>query len=86
MSTHIAVTVLLFAGVKEVVGRPSVVVKLQASGVTLAHVRSVLEEAHPSLAPLLPACLFAVNNAFVDDTASVTERDEVACIPPVSGG
>ena len=41
---------------------------------------------HPRLAPLPPEALFAVNQAFVQRDAPLRDGDEVALMPPVSGG
>ncbi|KAJ3084309.1 hypothetical protein HDU79_004454 [Rhizoclosmatium sp. JEL0117] len=41
----------------------------------------------PDLALLLPSCMYAVNMEYVDrDTTFISNGDEVAIIPPVSGG
>jgi molybdopterin converting factor small subunit len=34
----------------------------------------------------LASYMVAVNNEYADDTSLVTQRDEIAIIPPVSGG
>jgi molybdopterin converting factor small subunit len=41
---------------------------------------------HPRLAGLPPDALFAVNQAFVGRDAALRDGDEVALMPPVSGG
>jgi len=41
---------------------------------------------HPALRPLLPSLKIAVNHEYVDAERILTEEDEVALIPPVSGG
>ena len=42
--------------------------------------------AHPRLAGLPADALFAVNQAFAGRDAQLTDGDEVALMPPVSGG
>ena len=42
--------------------------------------------ADPRLAALPPGSLFAVNQAFVNREAALRDGDEVAIMPPVSGG
>ncbi|MBY0514544.1 MAG: MoaD/ThiS family protein, partial [Gemmataceae bacterium] len=37
-------------------------------------------------APLLAVCAVAVNHDFADDARALSPADEVAVIPPVSGG
>ena len=41
---------------------------------------------HPRCAPLPKDALLAVNQAFADRTTPLSEGDEVALMPPVSGG
>jgi len=40
----------------------------------------------PALAPGRSSLRFAVNGSYADDDQPLTDGDEVACIPPVSGG
>src|SRR6187397_301524 len=40
----------------------------------------------PSLAPGRASLRFAVNGEYADEDQTLTDGDEVACIPPVSGG
>jgi molybdopterin converting factor small subunit len=46
--------------------------------------------AYPSLAPLLPSCVFAVSSSLVtaeeEALRALQPSEEVALIPPVSGG
>jgi molybdopterin converting factor small subunit len=54
--------------------------------VTVRELRDALIEQYPALAPLVAHCRFAVNTSYVDDEAVVRSCDELALIPPVSGG
>jgi molybdopterin converting factor subunit 1 len=78
-------TVLLFAKLRDAAGSDAVAVELPASG-TVADLRRRLDEAYPALAGLLERSAIAVNHDFVDDTRPLAPGDEVAVIPPVSGG
>jgi molybdopterin converting factor small subunit len=94
------VLILLFASPKEIVGAASAVVELAAAGdaaappaavshsgtTTVAAVRAALLAAHPRLAGILPSCRFAVNQDLAEEEQAVREGDEVALVPPVSGG
>ena len=40
----------------------------------------------PALAPGRSSLRFAVNGEYVDDDLALADGDELACIPPVSGG
>ena len=41
---------------------------------------------HARLSPLPPEALLAVNQTFADRTTALADGDEVALMPPVSGG
>lgn len=45
-----------------------------------------LAEQYPGLQRLLPRCGLAHNGEYVHGTVSLSDGDEVALIPPVSGG
>ena len=53
---------------------------------TLANVISAVVAQHPALAPLIGSVRWARNHAFVDVAERLREGDEVALLPPVSGG
>lgn len=79
------VTVRLFAAARQFA--QSAEVKLQlGSDCTVAEVRRLLLEQHPELKPILELARFAVNAQYATDSTPIAEGDEIACIPPVSGG
>ena len=77
--------VRLFAIVREQAGMDHVALDLPESA-TVGDAREKLAVQLPALAPLLARAAFAVNRAYVPLSASLNEKDEVAVIPPVSGG
>lgn len=79
------VTVRLFAGARELAGQHEIALQL-SSGADVAAVRTQLAAAVPRLAPLAARSLIAVNSEYAQDQTPVREGDEVALIPPVSGG
>ena len=79
------VKVKLFAVAREKAGVAEVALELPTSA-TVADLRKRLAEEHPSLQPLLPHVLFAVDSKYAEHDTPLTEECEVACIPPVSGG
>ena len=72
--------VRLFAGLRERAGASSLDVDL-ADGAVVGDVWPAL-----GLGDEPPGLLFAVNKAYSERTASLAAGDEVAVIPPVSGG
>ena len=79
------ITVMLFAAARELAGVESVSVELPAGG-TVTQLRAELARRIPALAGLLAKSALAVNHDFVEDTLILQPTDELAVIPPVSGG
>ena len=77
--------VRLFAGLREVLGRREVTVDLD-DGATIGDLKRAMGERFPQLAPFLPALAYAVNEEFRPLNFRLSEGDEVALIPPISGG
>ena len=84
MAVAIAVTVRLFARLRELAGLESET-RQTSVGSTVANVYDALRLAHPSLPPR-ESVRGALNQEFADWDADVADGDEVAFIPPVSGG
>lgn len=78
-------TVRLFAAAKQLLGQDTIAIELSRPA-TVAQLRRALETAHPKLQPLLAHSRFAVNSDYVPETTDLQEQDEIALIPPVSGG
>ena len=81
----ICVTVLFFASIADVMGARSRTVCLHEP-VTIADVVAALIGEVSDLVPRVPHVSFAINGQFVTQDSPVADRDEVAFIPPVSGG
>jgi molybdopterin converting factor subunit 1 len=79
------VTVRLFARLREAAGRESCVLEVAESS-TVADVWRALTERHPQLTPFGTSLSAAVNADFARMTTVVGEADEIAFLPPVSGG
>jgi sulfur-carrier protein len=58
---------------------------IEISGGTVADLRAALAERYPQLSGLR-SLFIAVNNDYADDTLLLNISDEIALIPPVSGG
>jgi MoaE-MoaD fusion protein len=81
----VRVRVRLFAMQRELVGARELGLEL-ASGSSIETVWAALVERHPGLAPGRPSVRFARNGAYADAATPLADGDEVAVIPPVSGG
>lgn len=77
--------VRLFARLAELAGTREAEVEL-GEGVSASDVYTLLCRKYPQLAGLGGAVRFAVNGEYVLPGHPVGENDEVALIPPVSGG
>ncbi|MBA4063957.1 MAG: molybdopterin converting factor subunit 1 [Isosphaera sp.] len=77
--------VLLFAAARDLAAADAVAVELPA-GATVADLRAALAARVPGLAPLLRRSSVAVNHDFAEDDRVIAPADELAVIPPVSGG
>ena len=55
-------------------------------GATVATVWTMLAKAHPELIEIERSVAFAVAQEYVDKTHPLQDNDELALIPPVSGG
>jgi molybdopterin converting factor subunit 1 len=81
------VTVLYFARSREVAGTSSQVFQLPDGSTTQDLLQHILQQL-PSLKGVLDTCVFAVNQQYVQLTEcqQLRDQDEVAIIPPLSGG
>jgi molybdopterin converting factor subunit 1 len=79
------VTIRLFSVAKDLAGFGERDVEVPDSS-TASEVLSVLDSVDPRLAEWRKAFRLAVNQEYVTDNHPLKEGDEVAVIPPVSGG
>jgi molybdopterin synthase catalytic subunit len=79
------VRVLFFGMLRELVGRPSEEAEFP-QGADLSAVFAWYAARHPRLQELAPSVVIARNQEFVPLTTTITEGDELAFLPPVSGG
>jgi len=79
------VRVKLFAVARELAGAETVLLELPDAA-TVATLRKQLAEVHPPLREIVASTMFARNNEYMDENAELSHDDELACIPPVSGG
>ncbi|VVE47314.1 Molybdopterin synthase sulfur carrier subunit [Pandoraea iniqua] len=79
------IELLAFGGTREIVGAAQISFPL-ALTCTADHLLDTLCLHYPALAPRRQVLRLAVNGAYVGPDAQVSPGDEVALIPPVSGG
>jgi molybdopterin converting factor subunit 1 len=79
------VSIRLFARLREIVGA-SEIERDVPDGATLGRVWDVLAAEFPALAPYKPSVSGAVNLDYAKMQTVVRDGDEVAFLPPVSGG
>jgi MoaE-MoaD fusion protein len=79
------VKVLLFALYREAVGRRGVEMDL-APGATVGDAWNALVDEYPVMREHGESIAFALNGRYTEREHSLTEGDELALIPPVSGG
>lgn len=77
--------VLLFAGLAERAGQREIHLELTGA-VTVRELLEMIGTRHPELTPLLDSCFVSINQEFATPDQTVHAGDEVAVLPPVSGG
>ncbi|MGX7688672.1 MoaD/ThiS family protein [Flectobacillus roseus] len=77
-------TIALFGITKEIVGNSSITLEVSDT-LTTDGLLTLLRAEYPPLAAIR-SLLLAVNNEYAEQDLVLSERDEIALIPPVSGG
>jgi molybdopterin converting factor subunit 1 len=72
-----------FGITKDILGARENVFELH--GETVGSLRKALKHRYPPLLEI-KSLMIAVNNAYAEDDFPISESDEIALIPPVSGG
>jgi len=81
----IRVRVLFFGVLKEMVGKSVDLIDL-ADGASVRDVLALYESQNPSLKESLPSLAVAVNQEYAGPDTKLKPNDEIALLPPVSGG
>ncbi len=77
-------TIKAFGITREIIGGKETVLEF-AAGTTVSSLKAELEVQYPELKGL-KSLFIAVNNKYEEEGAKLNENDEIALIPPVSGG
>lgn len=80
-----SVTVRFLGPAADVVGHPDAIYELCAPA-TLGALVELLHARYPKLAERAGAVRFAINGEYAEPSQPLRDGDEVAVIPPVSGG
>ena len=78
------IQVALFGIAREIVGQSSLAVPV-GQGQSVGELLATLRTQYPELGRLRSLAV-AVNNEYAGEEVALRERDEIALIPPVSGG
>ena len=76
---------MFFASIREITGMQNIGLQL-ADDTTVSGLRKELIRKYPKLMCTDKKCAVAVNQEYVADDQILSNGDEVALIPPVSGG
>lgn len=79
-------SIALFAGLPERLGTRQAELSSDRSEMTVGELKAALSEAYPAHAGLIAVCFAARNEAYAADGELVRCGDELALLPPVSGG
>ena len=79
------IRVLFFALLRDRAGVAQTTLELN-EGATVAEAAQKLGEKFPAIASYLPRVAFAVNQSYMPNETRLSDGDELAVIPPVSGG
>lgn len=79
-------TISLFAGLAERLGARSLSLSWEQLELTAGQVKQGLMVQYPEHADLIAVCFMAQNQSYAHDEATLRYTDELALLPPVSGG
>mmetsp|Transcript_10299 Transcript_10299/g.21492 ORF Transcript_10299/g.21492 Transcript_10299/m.21492 type:complete len:82 (+) Transcript_10299:388-633(+) len=77
--------ILFFARAREIVGQPEIELTLADGADTEAMIAEVVK-LYPPLGDVISNIVIAVNQEYLEGKMSLKDRDEIAFIPPISGG
>ncbi|MEF2968866.1 molybdenum cofactor biosynthesis protein MoaE [Paenibacillus sp. M1] len=80
------ITISLFAGLADRIGTSSLKFSCKDTEMNAGRLKRLLAEAYPDASSLIAVSFVAVNQEYALDYQPISEQDEVALIPPVSGG
>jgi molybdopterin converting factor subunit 1 len=85
MPRTIKITLLLFGQAREWVGLSTLALEIETPA-TVESAFAILKSKHPRLAEMERSLLFAVNEEYASPSHPLVDGDQLAVLPPVSGG
>ena len=82
---NITLNIRFFAGLRERMGNDSLSVSLPAD-TRAKDLAAIMKSQYPEMKILLKNARIALNSEFIDGNTMLHNGDEIAFIPPVSGG
>ena len=79
------VKLLFFASLKDIAGRRDLEMELDDAS-TLQQVTEKLASLYPGIGRMQSSVRIAINQEFADEDSSLNNGDEIAFLPPMSGG
>ena len=73
----------LFAGIKQKIGKDEIIINADRE-IKVRELISIIKEQYPEIKEL--NFFVSVNHEFADEEKVIKEGDEIALLPPVSGG
>ena len=86
LSERATLNIKLFGILREKMNSNNLLISIYDTSISLKELRKYLEELYPSLGLNNINFVFAVNKVICNDDMNVKTSDEIAIIPPISGG
>jgi len=78
-------SIKLFASLRQAMSSEEITVNIEKE-ITVSQMKKIVFETFPNLKKLNIPFFVAVNHKYANDSDVISSKDEVALIPPVSGG
>jgi molybdopterin converting factor subunit 1 len=76
----------LFAGLAEIIGHTHITLNVEQTQITVEQFKQLLIQHYPAAESAITLSFIAKNQAYAIAEEFIGEEDELALIPPVSGG
>lgn len=86
LSEYTTLKIRLFGILREKMDNDDLIISIHDTSISLKKLRKYLEELFPSLGLNEINFVFAVNKIICNEDINVKSSDEIAIIPPISGG